>query len=81
MFEVVERWVMVYVRKEKMTKSNPKMGITPKILTFSSRFGASPRAPAACGAFAEGAWDKVLKTKGTFYHVLLNTTSHSCYKC
>jgi hypothetical protein len=29
---------------------------------LGSRFGASPRAPAACGAFAEGAWDKVPKT-------------------
>ena len=30
--------------------------------------------------FAEGAWDKVPKTEGTFDHVLLNTTSHSYYK-
>ena len=30
--------------------------------------------------FAEGAWDKVPKTEGTFDRVLLNTTSHSCYK-
>ena len=30
--------------------------------------------------FAEGAWDKVPKTEGTFDRVLLNTTSHSYYK-
>jgi hypothetical protein len=30
--------------------------------------------------FAEGAWDKVPKTKGTFDPVLQNTTSHNYHK-
>ena len=47
-------------------------------LTLGSEQALAPvREP---DTFAEGAWDKVPKTKGMFDHVLLNTTSHSCYK-
>ena len=38
---------------------------------YNHRFGASPHAPVACGAFAEGAWDILTKTEGTFEMTLL----------
>ena len=49
----------------------------PPVILGSEQALAPVREP---DTFAEGAWDKVPKTEGTFDRVLLNTTSHSYYK-
>jgi hypothetical protein len=43
------------------------------------RFGASPHAPAACGTFAEGAWDKLMKTEETFEMTFLTPQKKNEY--
>jgi hypothetical protein len=57
--------------------SNFKVIVLIRFLILGSEQALAPvREP---DTFAEGAWDKVPKTKGTFDPALQNTTSHSYY--